>query len=293
MIDLHTHTRYSDGTDTLEELLINAEKAGLEILSITDHDAVGAYFELEENPSLRKLYSGKIIVGCEMKTFYKGVPIEVLAYGFDYKKLRIHKSDIDKIQEETLISYKKICDDLGLKYDPEELYIDKNNPAKQWASFSLSTELLKHEENKEKIKEIGDFTSTTFYRVHQCNVDSPFYIDETKYAIDLEETIKRIHEAGGIAILAHGFIYPYKNKFETIEEMLKTTELDGLECIYPLFSKEETQMAFDLCKKYNKYVSGGSDYHAKNKPTISLGVGENNIIVDKTVIENWDNIKMI
>ena len=266
MIDLHTHTRYSDGTDTLEELLINAEKAGLEILSITDHDAVGAYFELEENPSLRKLYSGKIIVGCEMKTFYKGVPIEVLAYCFDYKKLRIHKSDIDKIQEETLISYKKICDDLGLKYDPEELYIDKNNPAKQWASFSLSTELLKHEENKEKIKEIGDFTSTTFYRVHQCNVDSPFYIDETKYAIDLEETI---------------------------EEMLKTTELDGLECIYPLFSEEETQMAFDLCKKYNKYASGGSDYHAKNKPTISLGVGENNIIVDKTVIENWDNIKMI
>ena len=33
----------------------------------------------------------------------------------------------------------------GLKYDPEELYIDKNNPAKQWASFSLSTELLKFE----------------------------------------------------------------------------------------------------------------------------------------------------
>ena len=63
--------------------------------------------------------------------------------------------------------------------------------------------------------------------------------------------------------------------------------------MYTLFSKEETKIAFDLCKKYNKYSSGGSDYHAKNKPTISLGVGENNIIVDKTVIENWNNIKMI
>lgn len=287
MIDLHTHTNHSDGTDSVEKLLLNAEKKKLEIISITDHDSVDAYYELENNPNLRKLFSGKILPGCEMKTHYKKVPIEVLAYGIDYKKLNIHKADIDKMQIDVLEKYKVICDELGLKYDKEELYVDKNNPKKQWASFSLANELLKYEENKEIIKEIGDFIPTTFYRVHQSNVNSPFYYDETVASIDLNETIKRIHEAGGLAFLAHGFVYPYENKIEVLDEILKTTEIDGLECVYTLFSKEEIKIAFDLCKKYNKYSSGGSDYHAKNKPTVELGIGESNIIVTKDIIKEW------
>ena len=58
MIDLHTHTNHSDGTDSVEEILKNAEKNNIEILSITDHDSVDAYFELERNPNLRQLFSG-------------------------------------------------------------------------------------------------------------------------------------------------------------------------------------------------------------------------------------------
>ncbi len=44
MIDLHTHTNHSKGTDTVQEMLQNAEKMKLEIISITDHDSVGAYY---------------------------------------------------------------------------------------------------------------------------------------------------------------------------------------------------------------------------------------------------------
>ena len=57
MIDLHMHTLHSDGTDTVEELLKNAENHGLEIISITDHDSVASYKELE-NDDGRRLYSG-------------------------------------------------------------------------------------------------------------------------------------------------------------------------------------------------------------------------------------------
>ena len=48
MIDLHIHTNYSDGTDTVEELLKKAEKINLQYISITDHDNCNAYKELEE-----------------------------------------------------------------------------------------------------------------------------------------------------------------------------------------------------------------------------------------------------
>lgn len=290
MIDLHTHTNHSDGTDSVEELLKNAEKSNIEILSITDHDSVGAYFELEKNPSLRNIYSGKLIVGAELKTFYNKVSIEVLGYGIDYKKLRIHKYDANKMQCEIMEKYIKIADEIGLKYDKNELYIDRNNPSKQWASFTLANEILRYEENAELIHKLGDFDSASFFRVHQSNENSIFYYDESYSSIDINETISRIHEAGGLAFLAHGFIYPFKDKVKTIEEILSTTEIDGIECIYTLFSEEERKIAMDLCKKYNKYMSGGTDYHAKNKPDINLGTGKyNNVCIPKEIIEPWIN----
>lgn len=288
MIDLHTHTNHSDGTDSVEEILKNAEKNNIEFLSITDHDSVGAYFELEENFKLRELYSGKIIVGSELKTFYNKVSIEILAYGIDYKKLRIHKYDALKMQIEILEKYKKIANELGLKYDNNEMYIDRENPCKQWASFVLATEILKYDENKEIIQKIGEFTPSSFFRLHQSNRDSIFYYDESYASIDINETISRIHEAGGLAFLAHGFIYPFKDKAKTIEEILSNTEIDGMECIYPLFSEEERKIAFELCRKHNKYMSGGTDYHAKNKPDIMIGTGiNNNVKIEKEFIKDW------
>jgi len=295
MIDLHMHTRHSDGTDTLEMLLKNAENKKLEIISITDHDSVDAYYELEKNPELRKLYSGEIIVGSELKTFWGKVPIEVLAYGVDYKKIKLHKVDAENMQKEYLEKFKNAAKKLGLKYDESQTYIDVNNPTKQWASFVIGTELLKHKENEEIIKRIGEFTPTTFYRVHQSNDESSFFIDETSLFIDINETISRIHEAGGLAFLAHGYIYPFKDKDKTIEEILATTEIDGLECVYTIFSEEERKKAIALCKKYNKFCSGGTDYHAQNKPDIELGTGrKNNMKIEKCLIEDWlDKVKRI
>ena len=295
MIDLHMHTNHSDGTDSVQELLKNAERKNLEIISITDHDEVGAYYEIEENPEIRKLFSGKIIVGSELKTHFDKIPIEILAYGIDYKAVRIHKANMDKLQEETLTELKKRARSIGLVFDDKEVYIDRNDQTRQFAGFSMGYELLKHEENKEIISKIGEFIPATFFRVHQSNKDSIFYIDETDYSLDIHETIKRIHEAGGLAFLAHCYEYPFKDINGTVEEIFKTTDIDGIETIYPTFSEEQRKDVINLARKYNKYVSGGTDYHAKNKPYIDLGTGiENNMFVDKSLIKDWVNkVKMI
>ena len=295
MIDLHLHTNYSDGTDSLKELLEKAESKKLEIISITDHDKIDAYLELEKNPDLRKLYNGQIIIGTELKTYYKDVSIEVLAYGVDYKKLNIHKVDTEKLQKQALETFKSILDREGFKYDSKNLYVDKNDPSKQWASFAVASEVLKHPENKELIEKFGNFTVTSFFRTHQCNKNSVFYINENKDYIDLNETIKRIHEAGGLAFLAHPYIYPFEDIDKTIEEILVETDIDGIECEYSTFTKEETKKAKELVKKHNKYMSGGSDYHANNKPDIGLGTGfENNLNISKDLIDDWiDKVRKI
>lgn len=91
MIDLHVHTNHSDGTDSVEELLTNAEKQKLEIISITDHDTIDAYKEIEDNPKIRKKFKGKIITGVELKAIYNKKNIEILGYGIDYKKIKYTK----------------------------------------------------------------------------------------------------------------------------------------------------------------------------------------------------------
>ena len=87
MIDLHTHTTHSDGSFSVRDLLQEAEKIGLTLLSITDHNKISAYEELQ-NPEIRNLFRGRIITGVELTTTYKGETVEILGYNFDLKKMQ-------------------------------------------------------------------------------------------------------------------------------------------------------------------------------------------------------------
>lgn len=286
MIDLHTHTCVSDGTDTPQEILTNAETTKLEILSITDHDTTEGYKNIKE---LRKLFSGIIIPGVELKAFYDGIPVEVLGYGIDTSKINVNRDNVFEMQIDCLNEFKERGRKLGLKFD-ENIEVSKTDSRRKYASFTFADELLKHKENESIILSIGPmFTQTEFYRVHASNKKSIFYYDESKFGISIEEAIDMVHNAGGLAFLAHPLLYPYdKDKFEAVEDIIKKYDLDGIEVEYPLFSEPDRNKLKELAKKYNKYTSGGTDYHAKNKPNIELGTGiNNNMNLDKTLIEDW------
>ncbi|MCI9434809.1 MAG: hypothetical protein HFI86_06035 [Bacilli bacterium] len=201
-------------------MIENAEKQKLDIISITDHNSVSAYFELEENPEIRKIYSGEIIIGSEIKAIFDDINIEILAYGIDYKKINIKKEDKLQVQTDILKHYINVAKNLGIKVD-EDIKIDTKDPTKIFACWVFYDNITKYKEN---------------------------------------------------------------------EKILKTTPIDGLECIYPLFNKKDTDFMINLCQKYQKLMSGGSDYHAKNKPTISMGTGiDNNISIQKTFVKDWVN----
>ncbi len=207
MIDLHIHTTYSDGTDTVKELLEKAENKKLDIISITDHDSIDAYFFLAKQPQIRTRFTGKIITVCEFKTFFRGTSIEILGYNFDYQKIQMPNIDNLKVQMLYLDFFKSVLDKYHFVYDVKELYIDFNDPHKHYAGLVLAKELLRHPENKGLIEEIGVFDENTFFRIHQCNKNSIFYIDESLYYPEAKEIIRIIHEAGGLAFLAHPYLY--------------------------------------------------------------------------------------
>lgn len=291
MIDLHLHTNYSDGTDSVEKLLLNAQKANLEIISITDHDIIDAYKEIENNKKLLDLYKGQIIIGVELKAIYKGFNVEILGYGFDYNKLIIRKADNEKIQNENLEYFKSVAKKYGLKIDGS-IAVDSTNPTKRWGAAVFSDELVSYPENIERLKELNeaDFREKIFYREAESNKNSIFYVDTAKYYPDINQVIEDIHNAGGLAFLAHPYIYSFENIEKEVENILSSTHIDGAECEYPLFSGEQKISMRKLCMKYNKYMSGGSDYHADFKPDTKMGTGiNNNLSISKDFINDWIN----
>lgn len=287
MIDLHIHTKYSDGSFSVIDILKKAEKSNLEVISITDHDCVKAYNELS-NLDIKEYYKGRIITGCEFKcvfTKYK-LPVEILGYGFNYKEVEqfLEQYSNMKIQKTYLEHIKTIGNQIGLIFNKDISIDDKKT---EYASAIFEKEILKNKENIKILNKNGVSIETNFYRDAQSNPKSIFYIDETKDYLTPNIIIDLIHKAGGIAFLAHPYIYKIDNKLKVIEDFINTYDIDGLECYYSLFNEEETNNLLELCKKYNLYISGGTDFHGTNKPDIKLGIGKGKLNISKNNIENW------
>lgn len=280
MIDLHIHTTVSDGTDTAKEVLEKAEILKLDAISITDHDCIGAY-EILKDPNIRNIFSGKIISGSEIKTTYKNQAIEVLAYNFDVEKaksLEIFNSGRGKNnQYKYLESFKEAGKKLGLKFN-DDIKIDT------YAGLAFYDELIKYKENFEILPELNE-KRESFYRLTASNKNSPFFIDESKDTFDINKIIQDIHSIGGKVFLAHLFVYKLDDYKEFLESLVQNTEIDGIECYYSTFSKEQIEYLLDFCKKNKMLVSGGTDYHGGNKKTISLGVGEGNLNIPNDIID--------
>lgn len=177
MIDLHMHTSYSDGTDSLTEILQNCEKKQLSVISITDHNNCDAYFEMEKL-KISDYYSGKIIPGIELNTKADGVPIEILGYNINYKIMNELAKEVylspDKRNELEFERLVKKCKDYGIVLDEDVLeQFDKND----FASVAIHKSITNHLENKAKINERSWNSSRDFYRDYMSNPNTPLYVD--------------------------------------------------------------------------------------------------------------------
>ena len=286
MIDLHMHTSYSDGTDSVIELLQEAEKAGLEIISITDHNTAKAYDELEQI-DIEKYYKGKIMPGIEMNTKVLGIPIEILGYGIDYRMMNEKINNVflpleerNKIEAERL--YKK-CMQAGIKFEENCL---TNYDGTYFASKFIMAEMHKFEENKKIIDEDAWEQLRVFYRKYMSDPEGFLYINTDDLVPNFEIASNLIRECGGLVFIPH--IYEYRdNSHKVLEYIIENYEIDGFECIYTTFSEEQTREITEICDKKGLYISGGSDYHGTAKPGVKIGVGNGNLVINKDIIANW------
>lgn len=292
MIDLHIHSTNSDGSKTVKEILIEAQKLGLTTISFTDHETCGAYNELERI-NIKDYFKGNIINGIELKSQYKDIVMDILGYGINYKKMSKYLEECykditrQKIQESQLIEFYKI----GLKEQLTLRPIDELNwdRTRDWASIVFYNEIKSHLENKSKVPPDLWEDFKNFKNNHYHIKGNTFYINMAKDYPRVEKIIDIIHRSGGKAFIAH--IYQYKeieDKILELKKIISKYNIDGIECYHSIFSNIENEILLKFTKAHNLLISGGSDYHGKNKPDISLGIGKGNLKVPDKILIDWN-----
>ncbi len=289
MIDLHTHTSYSDGTFSVKELLEDAEKTGITLLSITDHDKVNAYIEMESF-KVKDYYTGKIIVGSEFSMSYDGKRMELLGYGFDISKVKPWLDKMynkEKMNQDNIMEFNeiyKLCIQKGLKMTPDLRYEITDYPVD-----TIYYDIIKYEENKKFFTDEEWNNIDVFWRKCSNNKDFILYWDFTVRIPSAKEVSSIIRNAGGKVFIAHIFKYQVDNHIELLDSLVKDNIIDGVEVYYSSFSPEQINCLENYCKKYNLYMSAGTDFHGMKKKERKIGIGYGNMNVQDDVVIDWIN----
>ena len=276
LIDLHTHSYISDGSDSPTEVIKAAKKNNLKAIALTDHDSIAG---LKEAKVAAKNNNIELINGIEISSLYKaGRILHILGLNINldndyfltaYNKMKkAREKGIPKILE-------YIKNTTGLSIDINDLHKVKYD--EYLSRYDIYRYIIENN------------ICTEPQKVWDVYLDPiPYGKDEL---IPVDEAIKMIHEAGGKAYLAHF------NKriglgglsFEDIEDNIKylvSLGLDGIERYYPSYTDDDRRLLDYLVWKYQLYSSGGTDYHGANRKNIEIGFGEGNLKISYSLIDH-------
>ncbi len=247
--DLHIHTVFSDGLWTPEEVLAKAESSGLNLISITDHDTIAAYGQIEK---IKNKFNIKIINGVEISATSGGTEVHLLAYCFDLnnKPLKTFFGQIKVDRKIRAVEIIKKLQDLNLDISLSDVEkVSGNSPI---CRPHIATALV----NKGLVK--------NFYDAFNKYINDNGPANEQKIQVPVEHVLELIHNAGGLVFLAH----PYVLDAGVINKII-SLGIDGMEVIHPLHKKQDINKFSNIARKFNLLQSGGSDFHGRNQTEIS------------------------
>lgn len=267
MIDLHMHTKYSDGEFSVRDLLEILKRERIRIASMTDHNSCDAHVEYRDM-GYDKIFDGSMITGTELQTIKDRYLIEVLVYGFNLDEFKKYVDETRRtfwdFHHSAYQELLKRAREMGLKY------IEPSRPLENGYYCNMKfQEAIQacREENLGKIPTEMLDNHLYFYRHEFQNPDSIFFVDNTKAFPNINELIRVAHECGGTTILAHIDEYQsIENKDEFLDDLLATTDIDGIECFHPAISRENRVKYMEYAKNHGLLVTAGSDFHGSYLP---------------------------
>lgn len=252
MIDLHTHSNVSDGTDSPAKLINKAHAAGLEVVALTDHDSTAGWGEAQA-----ALRTGMdLVLGAEISCQAEGgFSVHMLGLLFDGENSEI-QSSMAKVRDNRVGRMERIINRLneaGIEIKMSDVEAERRDGATLGRPH-LADALVKKGVAKNRDEVFSNF-------LHN---NSKFYIPH--YSPRPIEVIKMIKNAGGVAIIAHPFA---SLRGQTISEEsfseLVAAGLDGIEIEHRDHNHEERELLLKIAHEFDLVKTGSSDYHGEGK----------------------------
>lgn len=244
--DLHCHTKFSDGSLGIEDIISQAKRTGVQLLSITDHDTMSSFSRADV---LGQREGVKILHGVELSAWDKqrNSKVHILCYaprkperleGLCQKSCEIRKACskemIEKVMERFPITIESI-----LKHTTSCKSIFKQHIMRALIDYGYALEFY------------GDLDHELFNpKTGCCYVEREY--PEVNFVIDL------IHTAGGAAVLAHPAQY---DNMALLEELAAKEKIDGVEINHYSADENYRRELNELAEKYGLIKTGGSDFH--------------------------------
>lgn len=278
IVDLHVHSTESDGTLTPEEVVLAAKEAGLSAFALTDHDTASG---IAKAAPIAAECGIELVAGIELSTEY-----EIATAKSQRKEVHIVGLYIDPAHPKLLAKTKEFR-------DCRDSRNAKIVEALQKEGFDITMEALTAE-NPDSVITRANIARYLYRHGAIKSVQEAFdkYIGDGckcyvgRFKVTPVEAVRLIHEAGGVAILAHPLLYHMSNvTLQRLIDDLKEVGLDGIEAIYSTYTTGEEQFVKKLAAENDLLISGGSDFHGENKPAIHLGTGKGHLYIPYSVLE--------
>ncbi|HLX69872.1 MAG TPA: PHP domain-containing protein [Verrucomicrobiae bacterium] len=249
--DLHLHTNFSDGTFTPEELVSHAAKQRLVAIALTDHDTVEG---CERAANACRALEIEFIAGTELTAEQNDNEIHILGYLVDTHnpKLLSEIAKFQAVRQSRIHEMVAKLNDLNVPLRAEDVFALANcrSPGRPHVARALVKAGL-----------VGslDEAFERFLKKHR-----PAWVPKAKMSALV--AIELIHQAGGLAVMAH----PGLNRSDEVIPDLVEAGLDGIECFHTKHSTAIAEHYLEIADKFNLLVTGGSDCHglSKGKPLI-------------------------
>ncbi len=273
-IDLHLHTNHSDGSLSPEKLIDLLEKYEVTTFAITDHDTISA---LPEAQDYAKVKGMQLINGVELSVEYSlpaTAHLHLLGLFIDIEDSKLNEA-LEKLRKERESRAEKIIQklqNLGITFDEEQL----NTLLKQESIGRphIAKMLL----NNGVVQTVGEAFEKYIGR------NGPAYVPKKKFR--LQEAIDLIHQARGLAIVAHPISLGAGSETEIFKRLdeLRAFGIDGVEAYYSSHDEHLTNLLIDYAHKYRLAISGGSDFHGEAKKEILPVIGTGQLNIPEAII---------
>jgi predicted metal-dependent phosphoesterase TrpH len=252
VIDLHTHSSVSDGTETPAELVAAASAAGVDVLAITDHDTVAGW---DEAADAARRQGVALVRGIEISCAWRYSSIHLLGYltdpdDADLRHELARARDSRSTRLERMVEL-MAADGIPLTYAEVEAQVAPGATAGRphIADALIANGTIRHRDDAFR-EWLGD--------------DSPYYVGH--YAPDPVRAVELVRAAGGVPVVAHPFTRTRSGGVDDqLVERMHAAGLVGLEAYHRDHGRAEVARATALAERLGLVLTGSSDYHGEGK----------------------------